>query len=81
VVVIHKIPAADQWTNEAAKDYTWNTYQNRLAMKFVSASDSGTYQTDPIVPYEIDFRRPGFRFPNLTLETLSTGATITLYID
>jgi hypothetical protein len=81
VVVIHKIPAADQWTNEATKHYSWKTYQNRLAMKFVSATDSGTYQTDPIEPYEIDFRAPGFRFPNLTLETLSTGATISLYVD
>jgi len=80
VVVIHKIPAADVWTDEAAKDYTWKTYQNRLAMKFVSATDSGTYQTDPIEPYEIDFGENGFRFPNLTLETLSTSATISLYL-
>lgn len=79
-VVIHKIPAADVWTNETDKWYSWKTYQNRLAIKFVSATDAGTYTTGPIEPYEIDFWPSGLQLPNLTLETLSDSATISLYI-
>lgn len=76
VVVIHKIPAADQWTNEADKHYSWKTYQNRLAFNLVS-------QETTKLPLILDFGPEGFLFPNLTLETItSEGSTkVYIYID
>jgi len=72
-VVIHKIPAADQWTNETNKRYGWKTYQNRLAFKMLS-------QATTALPAVLDFGPNGFRFPNLSLETITTEGSTKVYI-
>ncbi len=71
-VVIHKIPAADQWTNEINKRYEWKTYQNRLAFHFISSA-----QKDQVV---INFGPDGMRFPNLTLETITSAGNTKVYL-
>jgi len=73
VVVIHKIPAADQWTNEINKHYVWKTYQNRLAFRLLSQA---TYAKQEV----LDFGPNGFRFPNLALETITTEGSTKVYI-
>ena len=71
-VVIHKIPATDQWTNETNKRYGWKTYQNRIAFSLLSSAQ----KDQP----GIDFGPGGQKFPNLTLETLTSEGSTKIYI-
>ena len=71
-VVIHKIPDADKWENEINKLYGWKTYQNRLAFHFISSA-----QKDQVV---INFGPNGMRFPNLTLETITSETNTKVYL-
>ena len=71
-VSIHKIPAADVWTNEANVHYTWKTYQNRLAFNLISSA-----QKDTVV---VTFGPDGMKFPNLALETISSEGNTKIYL-
>lgn len=71
-VTIHKIPVADVWTTEGPFQYSWKTYQNRLAFGLVSGSDK-----DMAVLY---FGPNGFRFPNLALDTITSEGSTKVYI-
>jgi len=73
VVVIHKIPVADQWTDETNVHYSWKTYQNRLAFNLVSLET----KKEPLI---LDFGTPGFLFPNLALETITAEGSTKVYI-
>ncbi len=72
VVVVHKIPDATKWTNEANVHYGWKTYQNRLAFHLISSA-----QKDQVV---INFGPNGFRFPNLALETITSAGNTKIYL-
>ena len=66
-VVIHN----DEWTDEAAKIYTWETYKTTTAIALkAGASDAS--------PIQIDFGPKARRIENLCLETL-TGGTLYVY--
>ncbi|MEE9510447.1 MAG: hypothetical protein V3V81_08135 [Candidatus Bathyarchaeia archaeon] len=71
-VVIHKIPAADQWTNETNKRYGWKTYQNRLAFNLISSAQKDM----PVIP----FGSRGHKFPNLALETITSATNTKIYL-
>jgi hypothetical protein len=75
VVVIHKIPDADKWTNETNVRYGWKTYQNRIAFHLISSAQ----KDQP----GIDFGPGGQKFPNLVLETITseTNTKIYIYLD
>lgn len=66
-VVLHNDPLTD----ESTKEYRWETYQNYLAAKLVSA---GTEKCTEVLDLG------GFIFPNLILETISASASVVLYI-
>jgi hypothetical protein len=60
------------WTNESTKQYTWKTYQNYLFAKLLTPATEKQM-------IQMDFAHP-FRLPNLILETVSSSATIQVFI-
>ncbi len=59
----------DPWTNEATKDYEWKTYTSYDFLKAFGQSK------DTI---DFDFGN-GFNLPNLSCETISSGAYVYIY--
>jgi hypothetical protein len=63
---------ATVWTDESTKQYTWKTYQNYLFAKLLTPATEKQM-------IQMDFANP-FRLPNLILETISSSATIQVFI-
>jgi len=60
-------------TDESDKTYFWKIWTPKTAFKILSP---GTEK----IAWEIDFGNRGMRFPNLAMNTLSTSATLHLFL-
>lgn len=65
-------------TVEANKVYTLNVYNPELAMTMLSPSESGTYDSNPLVTVVKDFGDKGRYFPNLIMTAIV--GTVHIYL-
>ena len=66
--------ASAAWTNEDPVTYSWTTYTTNICMKLkAGASDAS--------PTQLDFTDNPLKMRNLSLDSISTSATIELYIS